>query len=297
MGMMPGMRPGLGGVYGPNLNPHLRRPGMFPPGVPGASGDYGLPAAARYNNTGPTRPGQPMPGALTPDTGLGNTTSESSSASSVTETSSSATSQQLVTPSTAAPALVPIPEPVVQFEEPVTHTHTHTTTTVSTDDTLRRAMDQATTMAQASGEQQNEMSRYLHGLNDQLERNQSTTDRELAQILGDLNMLREELKPKHIMGRVLPDGTVVLTNGDVVDGVRGAPLPGAENLPPPPPSVPRLSGRVLPDGTVMVGDAIVDGIRGAPQPAAAAEPLAPQLYKDMEQDRKLASLMDKGMSM
>jgi hypothetical protein len=44
----------------------------------------------------------------------------------------------------------------------------------------------------------------------------------------------------------------------------------------------------------MVGDAIVDGIRGAP--TAAAEPLAPQMYKDMEQDRKLASLMDKGMS-
>jgi hypothetical protein len=46
----------------------------------------------------------------------------------------------------------------------------------------------------------------------------------------------------------------------------------------------------------MVGDAVVDGIRGAPQPAAAAEPLAPQMYKDMEQDRKLASLMDKGVS-
>jgi hypothetical protein len=155
-------------------------------------------------------------------------------------------------------------------------------------------MDQATTMAQASGEQQNEMSRYLHGLNDLVTRNQSATDRELSQILGDLAGLREELKPKHILGRVLPDGTVVLSNGDVVDGVRGAPLPGAENLPPPPPSVPRLSGRVLPDGTVMVGDAIVDGIRGAP--TAAAEPLAPQMYKDMEQDRKLASLMDKGMS-
>lgn len=298
--MMPGLRPGLGGVYGPNTNPHLRRPGMFPPGIPGAHGDYGLPAAARYNNTGPSRPGQPMPGALTPDTGLGNSTSESSSSvSSVTDTTPSATTQEIVTPATAVTPLVPpiIHEaPAVQFEEPLTHTHTHTTTTVSTDDTLRRAMAQATTMAQASGEQQNEMSRYLHGLNDLLERNKSSTDRELAQILGDLAGLRDELKPKHVMGRVLPDGTVVLSNGDVVDGVRGAPLPGAEHLPPPPPSVPRLSGRVLPDGTVMVGDAVVDGIRGAPQPAAAAEPLAPQMYKDMEQDRKLASLMDKGMS-
>ena len=283
---MPGLRPGLGGVYGPNAAPHMRRPGFFPPGVPGASGDYGLPAAARYNNTGPSRPGQPAPGMLTPDTGLGDTTSSSSSATS--DTTPSATTQEIVTPVTAAPPLVPIvadPEPAV---------HTHTTTTVSTDDTLRRAMDQAATMAQASGEQQNEMSRYLHGLNDQIALNQNATERELSQILGDLGMLREELKPKHVMARVLPDGTVVLANGDVVEGVRGAPLPGAENLPPPPPSVPRLNGRVLPDGTVMVGDAIVDGIRGAPQPAAVAEPLAPQIYKDMEQDRKLASLMDKG---
>lgn len=139
------------------------------------------------------------------------------------------------------------------------------------------------------------MSRYLHGLSDQITRNRDATDRELAQILGDLSQLRNEIKPKHVMARVLPDGTVVLANGDVVDGVRGAPLPGAESLPPPPPEVPRLDGKVLPDGTVMVGDHIVDGIRGAPT-AVPEETVQPQILKDMEQDRKLGSLMDKGES-
>lgn len=130
-------------------------------------------------------------------------------------------------------------------------------------------------------------------------RNRSAADMELGQILNELGRLRNELKPKHLSGRVLPDGTVVLDNGDVVDGVRGAPLPGSENLPPPPPSVPHVSGRVLPDGTVMAGDAILDGVRGAPQPdmmMTTETMLPPQQIKDMDQDRKLAGLMDKGES-
>jgi hypothetical protein len=266
---MPGLRPAFGGPMGPPIAPHLRRPGFFPPGVPGASGDYGLPTASRYN-VGPSR-GRPPPGALTPDTGLGNTTSESSTSPSTTPTATS-----IVTPLPTHPPI----EPHVVSDS------------ANTDDTLRRALDNTQTIAQASGEQQNEMSRYLHGLSDQITRNRDATDRELSQILGELARMRTELKPKHVMARVLPDGTVVLANGDVLDGIRGAPLPGAENLPPPPPSVPRLNGRVLPDGTVMVGDNIVDGIRGAPT-AAPAEPM-PQVLKDMEQDRKLGSLMDKG---
>lgn len=137
------------------------------------------------------------------------------------------------------------------------------------------------------------MSRFLHGLSDQMTRNRSAADQELGQILNELGRLRNELKPKRINGRVLPDGTVVLDNGDVVDGIRGAPLPGAEQLPPPPLTVPHVPGRVLPDGTVMAGDAILDGVRGAPQPEAIVD-LPPQQVKDLEQDRKLAQLMDKG---
>lgn len=165
------------------------------------------------------------------------------------------------------------------------------------DDSFRRALDNTQTLTEAQGIHQNEMSRFMHGLSDQMSRNRGAADMELGQILNELGRLRNELKPKHITGRVLADGTVVLDNGDVVDGVRGAPLPGSENLPPPPPSVPHVAGRVLPDGTVMAGDAILDGVRGAPH---APEPeevfLPPQQMKDLDQDRKLASLMDKGES-
>ena len=102
---MPGLRPGLGGFggpVGPNVGPGLRRPGFFPPGVPGPSGGYGLPAASRYGTGGVSRPGHP--GGLTPDTGIGNTTSESSS-------SPSATTVELVTPVTAH---IPMEPTIVQ---------------------------------------------------------------------------------------------------------------------------------------------------------------------------------------
>lgn len=92
---MPGLRPGMGGIggpIGPNVGPGFRRPGFFPPGVPATSGAYGLPAASRYGQGGPSRPGQH--GHNTPDTGIGNTTSESS-------TSPSVTTAELVTPVTA----------------------------------------------------------------------------------------------------------------------------------------------------------------------------------------------------
>jgi hypothetical protein len=137
---MPGLRPGLGGFGGPigpvstlhlehineltfqNVAPTLRRPGFFPPGVPATSGDYGLPAAARYgNNFGPSRPGM-APTTTTPDTGLGNTTSES--------TTPSATTEELVTPTTGhtpiAPPRIASTETQVHDSPHVTHEETHT---------------------------------------------------------------------------------------------------------------------------------------------------------------------------
>jgi hypothetical protein len=116
---MPGLRPGLngvGGTIGPNVNPGLRRPGFFPPGVPATTGGYGLPAASRYGLGGLSRPGQPgQPGLLnTPDTGLGNTTSESSTPS--------ATTAELVTPVTAH----------IPMEPNYVHTRTQTTRTTQT---------------------------------------------------------------------------------------------------------------------------------------------------------------------
>ena len=128
-------------------------------------------------------------------------------------------------------------------------------------------------------------------MSDQIEDNQKKHQRELAELLEDIGRLRDELKPKHVHGHVLPDGRVVLANGDIVDGVRGAPVPGAL-----PPVVPadgsHVKGRVLPNGTVMVGDRVVDGIRGAAAGVPTDYPA--EQVKDMEQDRKLATLQDKG---
>jgi hypothetical protein len=95
---MPGLRPGMsgyGGPIGPNVNPSLRRPGFFPPGVNATTGSYGLPAAANYNNLPQQVVGNhaPRPRPMTPDTGIGNTTSEST-----TETTPSVTTAELVTP-------------------------------------------------------------------------------------------------------------------------------------------------------------------------------------------------------
>lgn len=138
------------------------------------------------------------------------------------------------------------------------------------------------------------MSRYLHGMSDQIEDARRGHQSELAGILADIGRLREELKPKHIAAHVLPDGRVVLSNGDVVDGIRGAPAPGVQPVIAPP-SEKHVKARVMPDGTVMIGDRVVDGIRGVPTvPTGYEEIVPPEKVKDMEQDRKLASLADKG---
>jgi hypothetical protein len=297
---MPGLRPGLngfGGPIGPNVNPSLRRPGFFPPGV-SSTGEYGLPAAAHYGRDGRgyTGAGRPPPGTLPPDHGLGDTTSSDTT---------------------------PTPDTVTQILTPATtprHDHAHSPAIAQThatgdshgsvrafpfqlpkcdltiqDDSFRRAMENAQALAHAQGDQQNEMSRYLHGMSDQIEDARRGHQQELADILADISRLREELKPKHVTAHVLPDGRVVLANGDVVDGIRGAPAPGVVPVIEPP-SEEHVKARVLPDGTVMIGDNIVDGIRGVPTvPHAAAEPMVPaEKIKDMEQDRKLASLADKG---
>ena len=54
---------------------------------------------------------------------------------------------------------------------------------------------------------------------------------DLAGILADINRLRSDSKPKHVTGHVLPDGRVILANGDIVDGIRGAPGQAAAEVP------------------------------------------------------------------
>lgn len=146
-------------------------------------------------------------------------------------------------------------------------------------------------MAQAQGDQQNEISRYLHGMSDQIEESRLQHNAELANMLGDIARLRSELQPKHVNGHVLPDGRVVLANGDVIQGVRGVPPPNAVA----PVALPAttggtVQGRILPDGRIMADGKIVDGIMATHSPTV---PIDPQVYKDTEQDRQLADLQAK----
>ncbi|WRT70644.1 uncharacterized protein IL334_007642 [Kwoniella shivajii] len=303
---MPGLRPGMpgfGGPIGPNVNPSLRRPGFFPPGVTSTTGDYGLPAAARYGNaglppSGPTTMGVPRPSygnTTTADTGLGNTTTES------TVTTPSVTTEEIVTP--VAPTTM-LHEPIEIYTEgfttaalpPIPLSASH----VGADDSFRRTLDNTQNLAAAQGEQQNEMSRYLHGMSDQIADGTHATQNQLAEILGDIAALRQQVKPKRIHAHVLPDGTVVLDNGDILDGIRGAPAPvplGAPARPPPPPTASHVEGKILPDGTVMAGGKIVDGIKAAPTvpatPMMELDEAVEETVKDIQQDLKLAELQEK----
>jgi hypothetical protein len=164
------------------------------------------------------------------------------------------------------------------------------------DDSFRRTLGAAEQLAQAQGEQQNEISRYLHGVSDQIDDGRRQQNTELANVLAELGRLRAEMQPKHVTGHVLPDGRVVLANGDVVQGVKGVAPP----INTPPVHVPKTSGgtvhaEIMPDGTVMADGKIVDGILA--KPPTVSTPINPQVVKDTEQDRKLAALEDKSKSL
>ncbi|KAK4686714.1 hypothetical protein P7C73_g3410, partial [Tremellales sp. Uapishka_1] len=283
---MPGLRPmsATGGPIGPNVMPGPRRPGFWPPGV-SASGDYGLPAGARnYPGNSMGRPG-PRPERTTDDTGTGNTTTESTPSL----TSESETPTPSITLAPVTPATTPAPElPMIA----------HTTPSFETADTnpeaenFRRALHNNKALAEAQGEQQNEMSRYLHGVSDQIADAKQATQTELSGILADLNRLKDSLAPRRVNAHVLADGRVILDTGEIVEGIRGAPPPVTPGLPPTPMPTPtgsHVPGKILPDGTVMAGEKIVDNIHGAP--AAIDDPdTDPEHLKRLEAERQLADL-------
>jgi hypothetical protein len=161
------------------------------------------------------------------------------------------------------------------------------------DDSFRRTLGNAEQLAQAQGEQQNEISRYLHGVSDQIDDGRRQQNAELANVLAELGRLRAEMQPKHVTGHVLPDGRVVLANGDVVQGVKGvappAPTTSLPSVPLPVPSGGHVKGHIMPDGSIMADGKVIDGIMSTPSVA----PVDPQVLKDTEQDRKLAALEDK----
>jgi hypothetical protein len=152
--------------------------------------------------------------------------------------------------------------------------------------------------ARLLGEQQNDMARYLHEMNDHFNERQDVLSDELREILGRIDELRTNVRRETVYGRVLADGRVQLATGEVVDGIRGVPEPGP--LPPSPdPSdeaVATVPGKILPDGTILAGDKIIQGITADSFTAHASEADLRDLVqkmKDTEQDKKLEDLQDK----
>lgn len=212
--------------------------------------------------------------------GLGNTTSESSTPTTVAD--------QLVTP-------VVVPAESVRCSFNPGYLLILVQDDLVQDDSLRRVVDNNQNLSAAQGAQQNEMSRYLHGMSDQIEDANRSTQKGLAGMLDDIGSMRESLKPKHVLGHVLPDGRVVLANGDIVEGIRGAPASGVVALQAPPLSRSHVEGSILPDGTVLADGKVVDGVQGAPTLGPMTE-VAEETFKNMEQDRKLGTLQDQGWS-
>lgn len=144
------------------------------------------------------------------------------------------------------------------------------------------------------GDQQNEMSRYLHHMSDQFNDRQNTMAGELREILESINDLRSHVHREHVMGHVLPDGRVQLRTGEIVEGIRG--VPPAVPIEPHPAGG-HVPGKILADGTVLAGDKIVDGVTAEPFHSHATETDLRELAqraKDKQQDDKLAGLQDIG---
>ncbi|WOO79595.1 uncharacterized protein LOC62_02G003121 [Vanrija pseudolonga] len=207
---------------------------------------------------------------------------------SIEETRSASDGVPSVAPGSPSAATEPVPPPTASaysaFSHPMSTTSTH------------RMLNNTQALGEAMGEQQNDMARYMHGISDQVHDVNAGLSRDLGGILAKLDTLRKDIRPERVHGHVLPDGTVQLSTGEIVDGIQGAPPPvPVAVVPPPPDSPPILVGRVLPDGTVMAGDRIVVGIQGVPRdptPEELAEEA--QRARDLQQDRAIDDLAAMG---
>lgn len=123
----------------------------------------------------------------------------------------------------------------------------------------------------AHGQQQNDISRYLNSMGDGIRDRDTEFSNKIQDVLSQLSTLRSDLRRERVHARVLPDGTVQLSSGEIVDGIRGNPAPGNGGVSAVSPSASHVQGHVTPDGTVMVGDKIVDGVKGSPRPPTEAD--------------------------
>lgn len=132
----------------------------------------------------------------------------------------------------------------------------------------------------------------MTGISEQVTSLSQHMKRELNDLILCMDDMRQANRPSRVQARVLPDGTVQLLTGEVVDGIRGESQPGAVRITT---SGPHVQGRVLPDGTVMVGDSELEGIRGSPrEPQSKAEQEeVEKRIKDAVQDERLSQLEDR----
>ncbi|KAL1409582.1 hypothetical protein Q8F55_003573 [Vanrija albida] len=318
MPMMPPMRPGMPGF---GLRPGYFTPPGFGPYGPGGPGMYRphLPSDTGIGTTttassslSPPPPSSTKgstfnPGTLSVHASHHHTPAPSSSSdsgsraepqtpvpaitikvtpASIEESRSASDGVPSVAPGSPSVAAESVPPPSASvrtaFSQPLSTSSTH------------RMLGNTEALGEAIGEQQNDIARYLHGMSDQIHDVHGTSlglSRDLRDVLVKLDALRKD-RPERVHGHVLPDGTVQLSTGEIVDGIQGAPPPVPVAVVPPPPDSPAvLVGRVLPDGTVMAGDKIVVGIQGVPRdptPEELAEEA--QRAKDLEQDRVIDEL-------
>lgn len=133
-------------------------------------------------------------------------------------------------------------------------------------------------------------------MGDQIRDMNDSVSLRLKDVLHTLDVLRNDVRRERVPSKVMPDGTVQLTSGEIVDGVRGPPQPGHKSVSVSPASK-HVQGNVLPDGTVMVGDKIVDGVKGAPREPTAAEAMAEvNRLKEDAREKEIEELISKGES-
>lgn len=133
------------------------------------------------------------------------------------------------------------------------------------------------------------LSNFMTGVSDQINGLSVHLKRELEDIILCIDDLRHMNRPKRVQAGILPDGTVQLSTGEIVDGIRGEIKPGAVQFTS---ASPHVQGRVLPDGTIKAGDSELENLRGKrrePETEAEVEEIE-QRKKNEDQEECLSML-------
>lgn len=217
--------PGFGGPFGPNVYP---RPGYAGPGF--AGGDYGIPRRPILRPIPPRLPASPVPPTpSTPPSSQTDDSIESSSSSYVLETP-----HEHPVYIDVSPSLIPTTEDLdsdshLQQLPPQAPPKDYSET-VPVE--ILQPMDHAQIMAQAQGEQQNEIGGYLHDLSRVLDHNKQTQHQELRTLHEDIGRIRDQLvrgrTPVSVVQPLVMDNTLIglpVTASQMVPVLVDAPVP------------------------------------------------------------------------